>query len=61
MPRGANAPGARFREFIGEVPALAAIQRLQKTLESANIKLDSVITDIIGKTGQAMIQALIGG
>jgi hypothetical protein len=24
MPRGANAPGARFREFIDEVPTLAA-------------------------------------
>ena len=40
---------------------ISHIQRLQKTLESANIKLDSVITDIIGKTGRAMIQALIGG
>jgi transposase len=40
---------------------ISHILRLQKTLESANIKLDSVITDIIGKTGRAMIQALIGG
>jgi transposase len=37
------------------------ILRLQKTLEGANIKLDSVITDIVGKSGRAMIQALIGG
>ena len=37
------------------------IQRLQKTLESANVKLDSVITDIVGKSGRAMIQALIAG
>jgi hypothetical protein len=37
------------------------IQRLQKTLEGANIKLDSVITDIVGKSGRAMIQALIAG
>jgi transposase len=29
------------------------IQRLQKTLEGANIKLDSVITDIVGKSGRA--------
>jgi transposase len=36
-------------------------QRLQKTLEVANIKLDSVITDIVGKSGRAMIQALIAG
>jgi transposase len=37
------------------------IQRLQKTLEDANIKLDSVITDIIGLSGRAMIEALIAG
>ena len=37
------------------------IQRLQKTLEQANIKLDSVITDIVGKSGRAMIEALIAG
>jgi transposase len=36
-------------------------QRLQKTLEVANIKLDSAITDIVGKSGRAMIQALIEG
>ena len=37
------------------------IQRLQKTLEDANIKLDSVITDIIGLSGRAMIEAMIAG
>jgi transposase len=37
------------------------IQRLQKTLEDANIKLDSVISDIIGLSGRAMIEALIAG
>ena len=37
------------------------VQRLQKTLEQANIKLDSVITDIIGQSGRAMIEALIAG
>jgi transposase len=37
------------------------IKRLQKTLESANVKLDSAITDIVGKSGRAMIQALIAG
>jgi len=35
------------------------IQRLQKTLEDANIKLDSVISDIVGLSGRAMIEALI--
>lgn len=37
------------------------VQRLQKTLEDANIKLDSVISDVMGLSGRAMIEALIGG
>ena len=37
------------------------VQRLQKTLEDANIKLDSVISDIMGMTGRAMLEAVIGG
>jgi transposase len=37
------------------------VQRLQKTLEDANIKLDSVISDIMGMTGRAMLKAVIGG
>jgi transposase len=36
-------------------------QRIQKTLEDANIKLDSVITDIVGLSGRRMIKALIAG
>jgi transposase len=37
------------------------IQRLQKTLEDANVKLDSVISDIVGLSGRRMIEALIAG
>ena len=37
------------------------IQRLQKTLEDANIKLDSAISDIMGLSGRRMIEALIAG
>ena len=37
------------------------IQRVQKTLEDANIKLDSVLSDVMGKSGRAMIEALIAG
>ena len=36
-------------------------QRLQKTLEDANIKLDLVISDVLGVSGRAMIEALIAG
>jgi hypothetical protein len=37
------------------------ILRIQKTLEDANIKLDSVITDIMGLSGRKIIEALIAG
>jgi transposase len=37
------------------------VQRLQKTLEDANIKLDSVISDIMGLSGRRIIEALIAG
>jgi transposase len=37
------------------------ILRIQKTLEDANIKLDSVVTDVMGLSGRKMIQALIAG
>jgi len=41
--------------------AASHIQRVQKTLEDANIKLDSVISDIMGMSGRAMIEAMIAG
>jgi transposase len=37
------------------------IQRIQKTLEDANIKLDSVVTNILGLSGRRIIEALIDG
>jgi len=37
------------------------IQRLQKTLEDANLKLSSVLTNIMGLTGRAILEALIAG
>jgi transposase len=37
------------------------VQRIQKTLTSANIRLDSVISDIMGVTGRKMIEAMISG
>jgi transposase len=35
--------------------------RIQKTLEDANIKLDSVLSDLMGQSGRAMIEAIIAG
>ena len=37
------------------------IQRVQKLLEDANIKLDSVISDVMGKSAREMLDALIAG
>jgi hypothetical protein len=39
----------------------AVVNRIHKTLESANIKLASVATDILGVLGRAMIQRIIHG
>jgi transposase len=36
-------------------------QRIQKVLESCGIKLDSVISDILGRTGRAIVEAIIKG
>lgn len=35
--------------------------RIQKTLEDANLKLDSVLSDVMGKTGRAILKALTEG
>ncbi len=37
------------------------VQRIQKLLEGANIKLSSVATDILGVSGRAMLTALAAG
>src|SRR6266571_1048013 len=37
------------------------VQRLEKLLEDALIKLSTVATDIMGKSGRAMLEALIAG
>lgn len=35
--------------------------RIRKTLEDANIKLASVASDVLGKSGRAMIRAIVSG
>ncbi|MHB8628396.1 MAG: IS110 family RNA-guided transposase [Aggregatilineales bacterium] len=50
----------RYRtSFIRERVNL--VNRVQKVLESANIKLASVASDVMGVSGRAMLEALIGG
>ena len=36
------------------------VNRLQKVLEMANLKLASVATDVLGKSGRAMLTAILG-
>ena len=50
----------RTRKQIGREQT-RHVQRIQKTLEEANIKLDSVISDILGVSGRRMIEAMIEG
>jgi transposase len=67
--RGSFVPDAQTQELRGLLRTRKQfvrersghVQRLQKTLEDANIKLDSVISDILGLSGRAMIEALIAG
>jgi transposase len=37
------------------------VQRLQKVLEDANLKLDSVLTHLLGQSGRAMLEAIARG
>ena len=67
--RGSFVPDAQTQEQRGLLRTrkqlvrekASHIQRLQRTLEDANIKLDSAISDVTGVSGRAMIEALIAG
>jgi transposase len=37
------------------------IQRIHKTLEDANIKLEAELSDVLGKSGRAMLEAMVAG
>ena len=50
----------RYRKSLTD-ERVREVQRLQKFLESANIKLSSVAADVMGVSGRAMLEALIGG
>jgi transposase len=39
----------------------AVANRIQKVLEDANLKLGSVASDVLGKSGRAMLRALVAG
>ena len=46
-------------QLIGE--RTAAVNRIQKVLEDANVKLAGVATDVLGVSGRDMLEALIAG
>jgi transposase len=47
------------KQFVRE--RAAHVQRIEKVLEDANLKLGVVLTDIMGKSGRAVLQAIING
>jgi len=67
--RGSFVPDARIRELrdltryrtkLTQQQSSVA-NRIQKVLEDANIKMGSVASDVLGKSGLAMIEAIIEG
>jgi transposase len=47
------------KQLVGE--HTSHTQRIHKTLEDANIKLDSTISNILGLSGRRMLEALVAG
>ena len=60
--RASFVPGPEIQELRGLLRTrkqlvrekASHVQRLQKTLEEANIKLESVLSDVMGRSGRAM-------
>lgn len=50
----------RYRKSLVDERS-AEVNRLQKTLEGANIKLGGVATDILGQSGREMLERLVAG
>jgi transposase len=50
----------RYRKSLTD-ERVREVNRLHKLLESANIKLSSVATDVMGVSGRAMLESLISG
>jgi transposase len=47
------------KQLVREIAQHAS--RIQKVLEDANLKLGSVLSDVLGKSGRAILRALIAG
>ena len=67
--RGAFRPGdavCPLRAYVRQAKRLIedrarCVQHMQKALTEMNIRLDSVLADIMGETGQKILRAIIGG
>ncbi len=67
--RGAFRPGdavCPLRAYVRQAKRLIedrarCVQHMQKALTEMNIRLDSVLADIMGQTGQQILRAIIGG
>lgn len=51
---------ARYRRTLIQERA-QVVNRIQKVLEGANIKLSSVASDVVGVSGRAMLEAMVQG
>jgi transposase len=69
LVRGSHIPGraqrelqelARYRTRLVQERA-QVVQRIQKVLEGANIKLSGVVSDVVGVSGRTMLEALVAG
>lgn len=61
-----DAPIAGLRDLTRTAKQLTRervqhVQRIQKHLQAANVRLDSVLSDILGKSGRRIIDAIVGG
>ncbi|MDE0028539.1 MAG: IS110 family transposase [Deltaproteobacteria bacterium] len=67
--RGAFRPGdavCPLRAYVRQAKRLIedrvrCVQHMQKALTEMNVRLDSVLADIMGQTGQKILRAIIGG
>src|SRR5437667_205560 len=51
----------QLSDWLTEQGVTHAANRLQKVLEGANVKLASVASDILGRSGREMLEALVAG
>ena len=67
--RGAFRPGdaiCPLRSYVRQAKRLIedrfrCVQQMQKALTEMNVRLDSVISDIMGKTGERILRAIVAG